>query len=107
MDVTRGYTMSKSILLAAILLSALTVTGPAFAFSTESAPTNSDGSAKFTDPDDLADGLSGGATSGFLHMFGTGDASVAAGMPGPSIGVVTSQGTLQPPYDPSDPTAKP
>lgn len=106
--------MSKSLLLAAIVLAAAPVTVPAFAFSTETAPTNPNGTAKFADPDELADGmadgLSGGsdtATSGSFHMFGTGDAAVGFGMSRRSVGVVTSQGTLSRPYDPNDPTTKP
>lgn len=107
--------MPKSTVLAAILLASVCVTGPAFAFSVESAPTNSDGSAKFTDPDDLADGMAdlmsgggtGASTLGYFHMFGSNGASVGFGMSQPSMGVVTSQGTLQRPYDPNDPTTKP
>jgi hypothetical protein len=102
--------MPKSLLIATFLFSAVTITAPAFAFTYEAAPTNSDGSAKFTDPDDLADGManglsgSGGSTAGFLHMFGTGTATTAGvGMSHSNGGVVTPQSMFQRSYDLNDP----
>ncbi|HEY1722128.1 MAG TPA: hypothetical protein VGG27_12850 [Magnetospirillaceae bacterium] len=108
--------MVKFALLAALMLSIVAVAGPAFAFSTETAPINSDGTAKFADPDNLADGMSdqlsgggGTSTNGYLHMFGNGNdgASVGFGMSRSDEGTVTPQGTYQRPYDPNDPTTHP
>ncbi len=107
--------MSKTLLITTVLLGAAAVAAPAFAFTYESAPTNADGSAKFTDPDSLADGLadgltggdSSGSTAGFLHMFGTSSTTAGVGMARSNVGVVTPQGTLQRPYDRNDPTTHP
>jgi hypothetical protein len=100
--------MPKSMLLAAVLLAGVVVAAPAFAFSVEPAPTNADGSAKFADPDDLADnmadGLSDGASAGYFDMFGAGNATVGFNAMRSGLGTVTSQGTFQRPYDPNDPT---
>ena len=49
----------------------------ALAFQVQTAPTNTDGSAKFSDPDDVADGIAahlagnGGASSSALQFGGT------------------------------------
>jgi hypothetical protein len=105
--------MFKPILLAVLLLGAA-ATAPAFAFTYEAAPTNPDGSAKFSDPDNLADsmadGLSGGSassTGGYLHMFGSDNVNAGVGIARSDIGTVTSHGTLERPYDPNDPTTHP
>ena len=55
----RGNIMSAKILtLGALALSAALFTVPAMAFSVEQAPTNSDGSARFVDPDQQTDQIS-------------------------------------------------
>ena len=55
----RGNIMSAKIFtLGALALSAALFTVPAMAFSVEQAPTNSDGSARFVDPDQQTDQIS-------------------------------------------------
>ncbi len=106
--------MSKSLLLAALLLVGASVMAPAFALTYEAAPVNADGSAKFADPDDLADGMADGmsgssttSTGGSFHMFGIGNAALGYGMERSSVGIVTSHGALRRPYDPNDPATHP
>lgn len=90
-------------------LVALAATAPvSFAFQVQTAPTNSDGSAKFTDPDNLTDSmansLSGNSNASTMHFgstslrFSGGNGSNGYGSSGSSLSPALQERLMIGPY---------